>query len=90
MQTKAKRDQRRTKFPPNTRKYSGKRPEKSEEGFRRAEKIWKRYLLNWGKLNEGFVREALSYDFLTVADDGRVRNSGIHVVVDYVSLNDFY
>ena len=32
----------------------------------------------------------MSYDFLTVADDRRVRNSGIHVVVDYVSLNDFY
>ena len=25
-----------------------------------------------------------------MADDHRVRNSGIHVVVNYVSLNDFY
>ena len=40
--------------------------------------------------SQQFVREAISYDFLTVADDRRVRNSGIHVVVDYVSLNDFY
>ena len=38
----------------------------------------------------GFVRVAISYDFLTVADDRRVRNLGIHLVVDYVSLNDFY
>ena len=37
-----------------------------------------------------FVQEAIAYDFLKVADDRRVRNSGIHVVVDYVSLNDFY
>ena len=49
MQTKAGR----TKFPPNTRKYSGKRPEKSEKACRREEKIWKRYLLNWGKLKWG-------------------------------------
>ena len=33
--------------------------------------------------SQQFVREAISYDFLTVADDRRVRNSGIHVVVDY-------
>ena len=40
----------------------------------------------------GFIREEISYDSLTVADahDRQVRNSGIHVVVDYVSLNDFY
>ena len=54
------------------------------------EKVLGRGLLNWGNKNEGFIREAMSYDFLTVADDRRVRNSGIHVVVDYVSLNDFY
>ena len=71
-----------------------RRPEKSEKAFRRAEKIWKRYFVedywigeNW---NEGFVREAISYDFLTVRDDRRVRNSGIHVVVDYLNLNDLY
>ena len=33
------------KFPPATRKYSGKRPEKSEKAFRRAEKFWKRFLV---------------------------------------------
>ena len=36
-----------------------------------------------GKSNEGFIREVISYDSLTVADKRRVRNSGIHVVVDY-------
>ena len=52
------------------------------------EKVLGRGLLNWGNQNEGFVREEISYDFLmTVADDRRVRNSGIHVVVDYVSLS---
>ena len=30
------------------------------------------------------------YRMMTVADDRRVRNSGTHVVVDYVCLNDFY
>ena len=54
MECRRKRsDQRRTKFPPNTRKYSGKRPEKSEKACRREEKIWKRYLLNWGKWKWG-------------------------------------
>ena len=53
------------------------------------EKVLGRGLLNWGNSNEGlFVREAISYDFLPVADKRRVRNSGIHVVVDYVGLND--
>ena len=42
-----------------------------------------RYKVYWGNWNEGLVPEAISYDFLTVVDDRRVRNSGIHVVVDY-------
>ena len=49
--------------------------------------------LTFGSLlnkSQQFVREEISYVFLTVADNRRVRNSGIHVVVDYVSLNDFY
>ena len=75
--------------------YGGERSEKSEKAFRFAEKIWKRYLVvdYWIgeiKMRDIFVQEAIAYDFLTVADDRRVRNSGIHVVVDCVSLNDFY
>ena len=58
------------------------------------ERVLGRGCLNWGNQNEGFIRETIWYDFLTVQmtveSAQRVRNSGIHVVVDYVSLNDFY
>ena len=91
-------DQGKTKFPPTTRKYSGKwPPEKSEKAFRRAEKIWKRYLvldycpeLGKIKMRDSFEKQYRMILVLTVADDRRVRNLGIYVVVDYVSLNDFY
>ena len=50
-----------TKFPPTTRKYSRKQPEKSHNAFRRAEKIWKRsWITKLGKIKmREFFRETI-------------------------------
>ena len=44
------------------------------------------------KMRDSFEKQYRMILVLTVADDRRVRNlaMGIHVVVDYVSLNGFY